>query len=110
MIRVAASALFASARYRPGFYPGRLTLFTPLEREPGMPSLESIWRQHADAVSVIETPGAHLTMLSAPNAEATAALLTQSLMNGGIARRYRFRASAREVTGLECPTSTGAAT
>jgi len=110
MIRVAASALFASARYRPGFYPGRLTLFTPLEREPGMPSLESIWRQHADAVSVIETPGAHLTMLSAPNAEATAALLTQSLMKGGIARRYRFRASAREATGLACPTSTGAAT
>jgi thioesterase domain-containing protein len=79
MIRVAAGALFASARYRPRHYRGRLTLFTPVEREPGLPSLEVLWRKHADAVTVIETPGSHATMLAAPNAETTAALLSRSL-------------------------------
>ena len=43
-IRVAASALIASAKYHPGFYRGQLTLFSPAEREPGLPSLESVWR------------------------------------------------------------------
>lgn len=33
VLRVGASALIASARYRPGFYPGELTLFTAVERE-----------------------------------------------------------------------------
>ena len=47
VLRVATSALIASARYRPGFYPGELTLFSPAEREPGLPSLQSIWRKHA---------------------------------------------------------------
>jgi amino acid adenylation domain-containing protein len=109
MIRVAASALFASARYRPGFYPGQLTLFTPAEREPGLPSLETIWRRHAKALSVIETAGSHATMLSAANADSTAALLTHSLSNGGTTRRPDVRPSARDATGLGCPTSTGAA-
>ena len=40
VLRVAASALIASARYRPGFYCGELTLFTPMRREPGLPPLE----------------------------------------------------------------------
>jgi thioesterase domain-containing protein len=79
MIRVAASALFASARYRPGRYRGRLTLFTPAERERGLPSIEAIWRKHADSVTVIETAGSHATMLSAANADATAARLARSL-------------------------------
>jgi thioesterase domain-containing protein len=75
MIRVAASALVASARYRPGHYRGCLTLFTPAEREPALPSLDAIWRNHAAAVTVIATPGRHATMLSAPNAATIAALL-----------------------------------
>jgi amino acid adenylation domain-containing protein len=89
MLRVAASALVASARYRPGFYAGRLTLFTPAEREPGLPSLESVWRKHAAALSVVETGGTHSTMLCAPNADATAALLTRRLVNGGGASASR---------------------
>jgi thioesterase domain-containing protein/acyl carrier protein len=79
VLKVAASALIASARYRPGFYPGELTLFTPAGREPGLPSLQAIWRKHARALSVIETAGAHSTMFSAPNAESAAASLTRCL-------------------------------
>jgi len=79
VIKVAASALIASARYHPGFYPGPLTLFTPVGREPGLPSLEAIWRKHARALSIVETAGDHSTMLSAPNADSTAASLTRCL-------------------------------
>ncbi|HKZ74816.1 MAG TPA: alpha/beta fold hydrolase, partial [Steroidobacteraceae bacterium] len=79
IIRVAASALIASARYRPGFYRGQLTLFTPVGREPGLPPLEAIWRKHARTLSVVETEGDHSTMLSAPNADSTAASLTRCL-------------------------------
>jgi thioesterase domain-containing protein len=79
VVRVAASALVASARYRVGFYRGQLTLFTPVGREPGLPSLETIWRKHARALSIVETQGDHSTMLSAPNADSTAASLTRCL-------------------------------
>jgi thioesterase domain-containing protein/acyl carrier protein len=78
-IRVAASALIASARYHPGFYDGQLTLFSPARREPGLPSLESIWRAHARTVVVDETGGTHSTMLSTLHAETTAARVTRHL-------------------------------
>jgi thioesterase domain-containing protein/acyl carrier protein len=83
IIRVAASALIASARYRPGFYRGQLTLFTPVGREASLPSLEAIWREHARTLSVVETEGEHSTMLSAPNADSTAASLTRCLSSDG---------------------------
>jgi non-ribosomal peptide synthetase component F/thioesterase domain-containing protein/acyl carrier protein len=79
VLKVAASSLIASARYRPGFYPGELTLFTPAGREPGLPSLQAVWRTHARALSIVETAGAHSTMFSAPNAESAAASLTRCL-------------------------------
>jgi acetoacetyl-CoA synthetase len=78
VLKVTASALTASARYRPGFYPGKLTLFSPVGREPGLPSLQAIWSKHARALSVVETAGTHSTMLSA-NAESAAACLTRCL-------------------------------
>jgi len=78
-IRVAASGLIASARYDPGFYRGRLTLFSPAEREPSLPSLESIWRHHARTVVVVETEGTHATMLSSLHAKTTAACVTRCL-------------------------------
>ncbi len=78
-IRVAASALIASAKYRPGFYRGELTLFSPAGREPGLPALESVWRKHARTVVVVETPGTHLTMLSPRHAETTAACVTRCM-------------------------------
>jgi amino acid adenylation domain-containing protein len=80
VLKVAASALIASARYRPGFCPGELTLFTPVEREPGLPSLQAIWGKHARALSIVETAGAHSTMFSAPNAESAATSLTRCLL------------------------------
>jgi acyl-coenzyme A synthetase/AMP-(fatty) acid ligase/thioesterase domain-containing protein/acyl carrier protein len=78
-LRVAASALVASAKYHPGFYGGQLTLFSPAGREPGLPSLESIWRKHARTVTVVETPGTHATMLSALHADTTAECVTRRL-------------------------------
>src|SRR5262249_38549739 len=78
-VRVAASALIASARYHPGFYRGKVTLFSPAGREPGLPSLESVWRTHARTVVVVETAGTHSTMLSTGHAETTAACLTRCL-------------------------------
>ena len=78
-VRVAASALIASAKYHPAFYRGQLTLFSPAEREPGLPSLESVWRKHTQTVVVVETAGAHATMLSTLHAETTAACLTRCL-------------------------------
>jgi thioesterase domain-containing protein len=78
-IRVAASALVASARYRPGFYRGELTLFSPLGRQAGLPDLECTWREHARTIVVVKTPGTHLTMLSPRHAAATAACVTRCL-------------------------------
>ncbi len=80
VLKVTASALIASARYRPGFYPGQLTLFTPVDREPGLPSPQAIWRKHARTLSIVETAGAHSTIFSATNADSTAASLTQCLL------------------------------
>jgi non-ribosomal peptide synthetase component F/thioesterase domain-containing protein/acyl carrier protein len=80
VLKVSACALIASARYRPGFYPGELTLFTPVEREPGLPSLQTIWRKHARTLSIVETAGAHSTIFSATNAGSTAASLTRRLL------------------------------
>jgi len=85
-LRVAASALIASARYRPGFYRGELTLFSPAGREPGLPPLVSVWGKHARAVVVVETPGTHLTMLSPRHAEQTAACVTRFLPGGPLAQ------------------------
>ncbi len=82
ILKVATSSLIASARYRPGFYPGELTLFSPVGREPGLPSLQSIWRKYARVLSVVETAGAHTTMVSAPHAESIATCLTQRLWSG----------------------------
>jgi non-ribosomal peptide synthetase component F/thioesterase domain-containing protein/acyl carrier protein len=79
VLKVGASALMASARYRPGFYPGELKLFAPKERDPALPSLQALWRRHARAVSVVDTAGSHLTMLSTANAESAAASVTRYL-------------------------------
>src|SRR5207244_5097792 len=84
-IRVAARTLIASAKYHPGFYRGQLTLFSPAGREPGLPSLGSVWRKHARAVVVVGTPGTHLTMLSPSHAETTAACVTECLPSGPLA-------------------------
>jgi thioesterase domain-containing protein len=78
-LRVAANAVIASARYRPGFYGGQLTLFMPMHRQRGAPTLEAVWRGHARALTIVETRGDHSTMLSAPHAESTAAALTRCL-------------------------------
>ena len=66
LLRVAAGGLIASAKYRPGFYPGELTLFVPARRDPGLPSLAAVWRGHARALSTVAIAGEHTTMLAAP--------------------------------------------
>jgi len=92
VLKVELSALLASARYRPGFYPGELTLFTPAEREPGLPSPQAIWRQHAGALSIVEIAGGHRSIFSALNAESAAATLTDCLL----ARSERTSSGAAE--------------
>jgi thioesterase domain-containing protein len=79
VLRVGASALIASARYRPEFYQGELTLFTAVERERSLPSLEAIWSKHARTLRIVETAGTHSSMLSAANAQTVASLLTRLL-------------------------------
>jgi thioesterase domain-containing protein len=79
VLRVGASALIASARYRPGFYPGELTLFTAVEREHGLPPLEAIWSKQARTLRIVKTAGTHSTMLSAANARTAGSLLTRLL-------------------------------
>ena len=79
VMKVAAVGLIASARYRPGCYPGPLTLFVPQDRDPSLPSPESIWRGHAQDLAVVEIPGDHFTMLAQPNAQTAAAALTHRL-------------------------------
>jgi len=71
--------LLASARYRPGHYDGTLTLFSPVDRDPALPSLEEIWGPHAHGVTTVATAGDHLTMLAKPNAESAAEALTHRL-------------------------------
>lgn len=80
MLRVAIRTLVASARYRPASYAGTLTLFTPAGHDPHMPSLESLWRPHAESVIVIETGGTHATMLSGAHAETTASALSRCVV------------------------------
>jgi acyl-coenzyme A synthetase/AMP-(fatty) acid ligase/thioesterase domain-containing protein len=91
LLKVAASALIASARYRPGFYPGELTLFTPAEREPGLPSPQAVWDAHAGALTIVETAGDHSTMFSGTNAESTAASLTRVVSAGPPSARPALR-------------------
>jgi thioesterase domain-containing protein len=80
VLKVGVSALLASARYRPGFYGGELTLFSPTSRDPALPSPQVIWHRHAHSLSVVPMAGAHLTMLAPANAAAAAASLSRTLM------------------------------
>jgi thioesterase domain-containing protein len=80
VVHVALSALVASARYHPDFYPGHLTVFTPARRQPGLPSAQSLWRQHARSLSIVPTAGSHLTMFKASHAGGTAAALSHCLL------------------------------
>src|SRR5262249_5082190 len=82
-IRVMASTLVASAKYHPGFYRGTVTVFSPEGREPGLPSLESVWRKHARTVVVVETAGTHSTMFPPGHSQTTAACLTRCLAAHG---------------------------
>ena len=80
--RPADSGLIASARYRPGVYPGELILFAPKDSDPALPSPETVWAGRAEALSVVSVPGGHLTMLAPPNARAAAEALIRCLPAG----------------------------
>lgn len=80
VLKVATTAVLAAAKYRPGFYPGAITLFVPQERDAWRPTAEAFWRPRGSEVSVTTLAGQHLTMLSPLHAAANAALLTSALM------------------------------
>jgi len=77
--RVGLSALVASTRYHPGYYPGELTLFTPAERGAGWPVPQDVWRAHAASLSAVPLAGTHMNMLSPPHVETVASLLSSVL-------------------------------
>jgi pimeloyl-ACP methyl ester carboxylesterase len=62
VLKVATSALIASARYRPGFYPGELSCSARWGGNPA--SRLSRRSKHAFAVSIVETAGTHSTVFS----------------------------------------------
>jgi thioesterase domain-containing protein len=76
---VAASALKASAAYRPVPYAGELTIFEPTSRDLALPSSVKRWRRYARAVRQHSLPGRHDNMLAGANAETAADLLTRCL-------------------------------
>jgi acyl-coenzyme A synthetase/AMP-(fatty) acid ligase/thioesterase domain-containing protein/acyl carrier protein len=82
VLRVMISGLIASARFRPGRYGGELTLFSPQDSDPALPSMEAVWSGRAGAVSVVPVPGGHLTMLAQPHARDAAAALDHCLPAG----------------------------
>lgn len=55
--------------------------------ETGAPPLEALWRNHARTLALVETRGDHSTMLSAPNADSTAAALARCLCVPGAGER-----------------------
>lgn len=69
----------AARRYRPGRYPGTLTLFVPQERRSSGPDVSAAWAAHAQTVSLIRLPGTHVSMLSPAYAEQAAAALSLQL-------------------------------
>jgi thioesterase domain-containing protein/acyl carrier protein len=91
VLKVGVSGLVAATRYRPGFYAGELTLFTPTLHDPTLPPPEAIWHRHALALSVVPLVGTHLSMLSAANAETAAALLSCALGTSGFKRQALVR-------------------
>jgi acyl-coenzyme A synthetase/AMP-(fatty) acid ligase/thioesterase domain-containing protein len=78
-LKVAAAGLVAALRYRPGYYAGKLTLFTPAGRDPALPDLLSLWARHAHRLEQVTLPGTHLTMLSRAHAPQAAAALSRQL-------------------------------
>jgi amino acid adenylation domain-containing protein len=76
---IALRALSASATYRPGTYPGELTIFEPGDRDLGLPSSAILWSPHARALRRHRLHGRHDDMLAGANAEAAAGLLTRCL-------------------------------
>lgn len=78
-VKVALAGLIAATRYRPGFYPGKLTVFTPLRRDPALPDSLAVWGAHAAGLAYIILPGTHATMLTRAHALEAAAALSRQL-------------------------------
>ena len=83
--KVTLKALLASAAYRPGTYPGPLTLFEPARRDLGVPSSASLWRPHALVLRHEKLAARHDDMLEGANAQNVADLLTRCLNTAALA-------------------------
>jgi non-ribosomal peptide synthetase component F/thioesterase domain-containing protein/acyl carrier protein len=99
VLKVGVSGVIASTRYRPGFYDGELTLFTPTSRDPTLPCPQAIWHRHALALSVVPMMGAHLTMFSVANAAAAAASLSRALALAGSRTSAQASPPAAKLSG-----------
>ena len=75
-MRMLYAAFYA---HRPGRYGGRVTLFAAQQhRLPGL-NLPRMWRPYARDLEVVQVPGGHLTMLTAPHVEHLARALGDAL-------------------------------
>ena len=60
----------AYSNYRPGLFPGKVTLFRVYERPSYVRSdLTAGWKDYASELEIIDVPGTHATMLGEPHIE-----------------------------------------
>ena len=60
----------AYSRYRPGQFPGKVTLFRVYERPSYVRSdLTAGWKDYAAELEIIDVPGTHATLLGEPHIE-----------------------------------------
>ena len=83
--KVTLKALLASVAYRPGTYPGPLTLLEPARRDLCVPSSASLWRPHALVLRHEKLAARHDDMLEGANAQNVADLLTRCLNTAALA-------------------------
>ncbi len=76
---VYAAVLEAVAGYRPGVYPGALTLIVSEDGDPMMADPRKIWPGHAQAIAVRQVPGTHFTMIAGDNAAVLAKAISEVL-------------------------------
>jgi thioesterase domain-containing protein len=72
--------LDALDRYRQKYYPGKVTLFNAIERDPGvLPDPFYGWTGLAQEIEIHEVAGNHDTMLAEPNVSSLAAAIRKVL-------------------------------
>ena len=80
--QVYEAGLAAGEAYRPGYYPGALTIIRSAEGDPMMADPARIWPGRAARIEILTVPGTHFTMLQGENAAGLAQTMSQVLGRG----------------------------